>query len=59
MLHDRSFRCPACGQLMVFGAARCGACDEEAPIYNLPRFWHWLYAGCAGFALLLVCLAIL
>ncbi|TRW96187.1 hypothetical protein FNJ84_12885 [Paracoccus sp. M683] len=41
------YQCPACGHRMTYGHKRCGACNEEAPVYNLPNFWLGLYASTA------------
>lgn len=50
----RRYHCPACGHKMTYGLARCDACTEEAPVYNLPNFWRGFAAAlfaCAIFAL--------
>lgn len=44
-LGETRYRCPACGEFLLYRETRCTACDEESPVYNLPMFWRWLYAG--------------
>ncbi|WP_410217052.1 hypothetical protein [Paracoccus sp. (in: a-proteobacteria)] len=46
---QQRFRCPACGEAMTYGLARCDNCDEEAPVYNRRGFWIGLWS-CLGIA---------
>ena len=48
------FLCPACRAPLEPRAHRCGACNEEAPIYNQPSFWKWL--GVSTVAVVALCL---
>lgn len=40
--NNSRFKCPACGEALVWRAKACAACKETAPIYNHPAFWYGL-----------------
>lgn len=42
---ESRYRCPACGEHLLYRETRCASCNEESPVYNFPVFWRWLYAG--------------
>lgn len=54
----RAYLCPACGTPLTYGASRCGACAEEAPVYNHPAFWRWMWI-CLGLGLAILVTAVL
>lgn len=41
---DTRYRCPACGEFLIYKERRCASCNEESPVYNRPAFWRWFYA---------------
>ncbi len=49
------YRCPACGEPLVYNEAFCKNCQEYAPIYNRSGFWLslWIALGALGISLLL------